>query len=183
MTYLQNPPPLTNRVVTFVAFWYVLGCNIYYIQTNIYKLILWLGQTPNPPFQFIILKSILYQNCDWGFCSFTHNAIQVLIVIITQSCVWDPSWGLQHHLFILWAEREYLVISFLFVSQTCFVFFPLLIMLHIRWHYQYVFFLIWSIFFLRVLAFKNVFMCLVFLVVGNHSGMLLTKLWFSPKRK
>ncbi len=32
--HMQNPPPLTNRVVTFVAFSYVWGCIIYYIQPN-----------------------------------------------------------------------------------------------------------------------------------------------------
>ncbi len=28
------------------------------------------GKPPQPPFQFIILKSILYQNCGGGFYSF-----------------------------------------------------------------------------------------------------------------
>ncbi len=34
VAHLQNPPPLTNIEVTPVAFYYVWGCNIYYIQPN-----------------------------------------------------------------------------------------------------------------------------------------------------
>ncbi len=32
--HLQNPPPHTNIVVTLIAFCYVWGCIIYYIQPN-----------------------------------------------------------------------------------------------------------------------------------------------------
>ncbi len=39
------------------------------------------AQAPKPPFQFIILKSILYENCGGGFCSFTNVGFIILALL------------------------------------------------------------------------------------------------------
>ncbi len=41
------------------------------------------GKPPKPPSKFIILKSILYQNCGGGFCSFT----EAIIVFVTHKLI------------------------------------------------------------------------------------------------
>ncbi len=64
---------VSNVLLSWLAFGYVWGCimlYIDYIQPNQYKLTLWLGPGPKPPFKIIFHKSVKSQKFWWVILQF-----------------------------------------------------------------------------------------------------------------